>query len=597
MRILALNFFPAFHPPRSGGEQRYYYFYRHLSEWYDVTLLSPTYSGALAETVEHSTTFREHRIPKDAHFDRLHWTLGSLGIGPECSGYVVALAGALSTAFGRMLDRLVREVDVVVHESPFTLPYDRSIATDGKPRIYNAYNIEHRLAAQFFQGEAGRKAIDFIRFLEHQLVHQSRHLLATSADEAAQFVSDFALDIGKISLAPNGFEPNFETCEQDASAERGHDAVFMGSAHPPNVEAARFIVDRIAPNMPATRFKILGSVCQQLSERVPGNVDLLGYVDDIDKRKLLRTCGVALNPLFSGAGTNLKMLDYMAAAAPIVTTPIGARGLDLSNDLDAFIATGDEIESAIKSVLNDRHRASRVGAAAREKAYAKYTWSHIAEDCRSTFEACMATSGPRFHHARNPGLLVVNDFSVLNPAGGGQVRIYELLTELGRTYDVTLLCLSHKTQAYERALASNVVEVGIPKTAPHRDAEVQAARGETVSIGDVLAGEFVCDNAEFIATFTRLARESVAVIFEHPFLARLLDVTPDSVPIVYSSLNFEQGHKRELLSSRLDAAKRIEQVIDLETKMLNRADLVVCVSESDRDSFRRIFPDQTYVIV
>ena len=34
-RLLVLNFFPAFFPPQSGGEQRYYYLYAALSRFYD----------------------------------------------------------------------------------------------------------------------------------------------------------------------------------------------------------------------------------------------------------------------------------------------------------------------------------------------------------------------------------------------------------------------------------------------------------------------------------------------------------------------------------------------------------------------------------
>jgi hypothetical protein len=191
MRILVANFFPAFHPPRSGGEQRYYYLYQYLSSHFDVTLLSPTYSNEVLEVVTFSPSFREHRVPKDPVFDRLHWKLDAQGIGPECSGYVVALAAATDTRYGRRFAELTGEADLIVHESPFTLPYDRTQTTDGKPRIYNAYNVEHRLAAQMLREEAGRKAVAFIRFLEKSLITASSLILATSEEERRHFVGDF----------------------------------------------------------------------------------------------------------------------------------------------------------------------------------------------------------------------------------------------------------------------------------------------------------------------------------------------------------------------------------------------------------------------
>ncbi len=207
MRILVANFFPAFHPPRSGGEQRYYYLYHYLSRSFDVTLVSPTYSNHAFEVVEFSPTFREHRVPKDEIFDQLHWKLGLDEIGPECSAYVVSLAAATDTAFGRHFQTLAADADVIVHESPFTFPYDRGAGSDGKPRFYNAYNVEHRLAAQILKGPRAEKAVEFIRFVEQSLVSAASLVLATSEDEKNLFVSDFGADPDRVVLVSNGFEP------------------------------------------------------------------------------------------------------------------------------------------------------------------------------------------------------------------------------------------------------------------------------------------------------------------------------------------------------------------------------------------------------
>ena len=64
--ILALSFHPAFYPPKSGGEERLYYVYQHLSASYDVTLISFTYQNDdnSVEIVEHNPSFKEIRIPK-----------------------------------------------------------------------------------------------------------------------------------------------------------------------------------------------------------------------------------------------------------------------------------------------------------------------------------------------------------------------------------------------------------------------------------------------------------------------------------------------------------------------------------------------------
>ena len=600
MRILVANFFPAFHPPRSGGEQRYYYLYHYLSRNFDVTLLSPTYSNHALEVVTFSPTFREHRVPKDQVFDRLHWKLGTDGIGPECSAYVVSLAAGTDTQYGRSFDALVSDADLVIHESPFTFPYDRSVGMDGKPRIYNAYNVEHRLAAQLLRGQPGQKAVEFIRFLEQSLVNVSSFVFATCEEERSLFVSDFGIASERVALIPNGFEPIAAESAAIASPpplgniEGKPYAVFMGSAHPPNVEAALFIVQQLAPAMPEVEFRLIGSVCGHLPSTLSRNVKSLGFVEEREKRRQLEHCRAALNPLFSGAGTNLKMLDYMASGAPIVSTPIGARGLAMEDGVDAFIATSERYGETLRMVLRDRSSALRVGATAKRRAFAQYTWEHIAERARSTIESVIF-SRPGLSSglaSTRPLLLVVNDFPVSQATGGGQVRIRELLTELGREFDVVFLCLTPDVQRFDHALVPGVVEVGIPKTPEHRDAEMRAGRGALISIEDIIASEFCASNAEFVAAFRTHATRCAAVVFEHPYLAPLVDFVPAGKPIVYSSLNVESDLKTALLAPRSDAALRMELVNSLEKRLLDRSDLVVCVSNADRARFVQSHPEQ-----
>jgi len=597
MRILVVNFFPAFHPPRSGGEQRYYYLYHHLSQHVDVTLLSPTYSTHPPEVMTFSPTFREHRVPKDQVFDRLHWELDAAGIGPECSAYVVSLAAGADTEFGRRFQALVAEHDVVIHESPFTLGYDRTLGEDGKPRVYNAYNVETRLQGQILRGDAGRKAVEFIRFLEQSLVAASRLVFATCEEERRLFVEDFGIDPARTALAPNGFEAVAPGAPAPGPSSAHGDpyAVFMGSAHPPNVEAARFLVERVAPALPELEFRIMGAVCDHLPKRLPRNVTSLGFVAEADKRNQLERCVAALNPLFSGAGTNLKMLDYMAAGAPIVTTAIGARGLAFEHGVDAFISDGPAYVETLRAVVTSPTTAHAAGTAAKKKAFADYTWERIADHFR---EALLSALRPaeRADVAR-PLLLVVNDFPVAQATSGGQVRIRELATELGREFDVVLLCLTGEPRRRERRLTDGFTELSIPKTDEHRDAEARSRRESRVSIDDLLAADFCAHNAEFEAAFCGFAARAAAVVFEHPYLAPLLDLLPPMMPVVYSSLNVERDLKTETLRSRSDAARRIARVAGLEAQLLDRADLVVCVSDGDRDRFRETHPDRRYEVI
>ena len=579
MRILVANFFPAFQPPTSGGEQRYYGLYHHLAARHDVTLLSPTYSNRTFEEVRFAPSFRELRVPKDPVFDRLHGELDAQGIGPECSGYVVALAAGVEHAFGqRFLDEAAK-ADVIVHESPFTLPYDRSFGCDGKPRIYNAYNVEHRLARAMLRGPAGARAADFIADLERALVTHAACVFATSEDDRDLLAADFAIPRERIVLVPNGFEPAPDGA-LEAMRREPRQVLFIGSAHPPNIEAARFIVERLAVALPDVSFRIAGAGGDRLGGDVPGNVRRLGIVDDAARRREFARCTVAINPMFSGSGTNLKALDYLAAGAPMLATPVGARGLGLVDGETAFIAAPDDFAARLRALLDDDAARTRVGRAGRAYVHANFSWPHIAATAEAAIVEAAASRA-----ASRPLLLAVNDFAVAQGRGGGEVRIRELLTELARDFDVVLLALSDDDRGVVRLLAPHLREVRVPRTAAHRAADVEAARGERVSVSDLVAAEFCLDNAELVALFRVIASSARAVIFEHPYLVALSRLLPPDARVVYSSLNVECTLKADLLRARRDGTRRIAQAEALEREMLARAGLVVCVSDADRREF------------
>ena len=62
----------------------------------------------------------------------------------------------------------------------------------------------------------------------------------------------------------------------------------------------------------------------------------------------LSIADIAINPMLNGSGTNLKMLDYMANGIPVISTKVGARGLDIP---DGHIAVCD-IEEFEEYILN-----------------------------------------------------------------------------------------------------------------------------------------------------------------------------------------------------------------------------------------------------
>lgn len=65
---------------------------------------------------------------------------------------------------------------------------------------------------------------------------------------------------------------------------------------------------------------------------VPENMGLFGRVSNKKMKDIIAASDIAINPVISGSGINIKMIDYMAAGLPVVTTKIGARGFENGNE-------------------------------------------------------------------------------------------------------------------------------------------------------------------------------------------------------------------------------------------------------------------------
>jgi glycosyltransferase involved in cell wall biosynthesis len=158
-------------------------------------------------------------------------------------------------------------------------------------------------------------------------------------------------------------------------------AIFLGSLFPPNEEAAAFISTELAPALPDVSFVICGGVGAavdraSLARRGIANLHVTGVVDDTARRDYLGAADVALNPMFTGSGTNIKMFDFMAAGLPVISTPIGARGITLLNRA-VHICQARDFAGALRRMLTDQEYAQRLGMAARRLVCESYSWERL----------------------------------------------------------------------------------------------------------------------------------------------------------------------------------------------------------------------------
>ena len=346
-------------PAIGGGQERIYQLYRHLAPNHRVTIVGLTNAIEHACETKLANNFSQILVSKSKEhlaFERNldHQTGQSVTDIASIEGY------RKTPELVRVLLRLARTADVFVASHPYLLYAIRDVWRG--PIWYDAHNVEYTMKQSILSNLSANEALlNQVWEVEQQACLQSDYVYTCSADDAKQLQERYKVDSGKFLVVPNGVNlqasPFLPSNQKIGLKKRlgltRFTAIFIGSWHGPNIEAAAWL-KTLADECPHIDIIILGSVCNHpILEVVPTNIKLYGVVDSAQKNTLIHAADVALNPMEEGSGTNLKMLEYAALGTLIISTPFGNRGLDFEHKKHILLAQRSGISSAINEVIND----------------------------------------------------------------------------------------------------------------------------------------------------------------------------------------------------------------------------------------------------
>jgi glycosyltransferase involved in cell wall biosynthesis len=249
-------------------------------------------------------------------------------------------------------------------------------AFPGMTIVYHAHNVEYLLR----QERENPFITALTRYAEGRILSSSDQCFAVSKEDCEQFKSLYGIMPG---LLPNGVD-----CDTDRPSDveiyaikkryglTEESVLFMGLyAYPPNKEAVRFLIEGVMPELhhmrPNLRLVVTGG---GPSEAPPWLINT-GVLPRRELDALLCVCRAGVAPIFKGSGTRLKILEYMAAGLPVVSTRKGAEGLNLEDEWDVLYAeTVREFQNALLRVLSDQRLSQYLSAHAEQLVRSKFDW-------------------------------------------------------------------------------------------------------------------------------------------------------------------------------------------------------------------------------
>lgn len=257
----------------------------------------------------------------------------------------------------------------------------RSCVPAGAIIGYDAHNVEYDYVRQECHGRrietiVGRR----IRRLEQDLVTGSERVFPVSANDRDRLALLYGLRPESCVVAPNGIYDARPPARDDTATTARFPgigrfrtrAVFSGGNAAHNRRAVTFLLEQVAPAARDVGFVIHGSCATRFQRSC--SLPNVFFDADPDCRTFSDYAGpgmIGLNPVETGGGTNLKLLQYLSHGLPVLSSPFGIRGYD---DLAGFVrvAARHEFVSALAdgnfppppspAFLRDRYAWSMIAA-------------------------------------------------------------------------------------------------------------------------------------------------------------------------------------------------------------------------------------------
>ena len=373
-------------PVDSGGKIRSYNILRQLVRTHEVTFLSdysgqpdPGYEGEIARELPGAQTIR---------------TDAQKGGRPgQYFGYVRGLFRAAPFAVSNFADTRVRQqVTTWLNEKCFDVAVcDFLVASINFPRILSTPTVlfQHNVESSLWKRRATTES-NLVRRLAYKLestkmeryerreVRRFHLIIAVSDHDRRQMLE---MGASEITVVPTGVDTQKYQVSPPAMATPPR-IVFTGSMDwEPNIDAVNYFCREILPRV---RKELPGALFQIVGRKPPANVKRLacdyvqvtGTVPSVSD--YLREATVVVVPLRAGAGTRLKIFEAMAMGKAVISTSIGAEGLDVHNGSDIILA--DEpaaFANAIVRLTRDSGLRRQYELAA-VKLASQYDWSKVA---------------------------------------------------------------------------------------------------------------------------------------------------------------------------------------------------------------------------
>lgn len=396
------------YPPHGGVLQRGYNLLRELGRHHEVQLLAFHHPDELpvGEAVERSQRELRRFCQSVEYFElwpkrsAVHLAFGLVGGGFSRLPFSV-LAHRSNRMSARITEicRSACRPDIVHLDTIALAPYVKSF--DNIPVVLAHHNIESRLMHRRAEHERGviqrwyvRREARKLRSFEAAVCGNFRTNITVSANDSRELLEICPKAV--TDVVPNGVDTDYFVPRRGGENES---VIFTGGMNMfANRDGIDWFLEAVWPlvrqEQPRVRFIVIGQRPSSNLLAAVGRgegVEALGFVKDV--RPAVAEAAVFVVPLRVGGGTRLKVLDAMAQGKAIVTTSLGAEGIDIRDGEHVIVADdAPSFAARIVELLCNPARRRALGDAARKRVEESYAWSQLGRRLADIYRCAISPS-------------------------------------------------------------------------------------------------------------------------------------------------------------------------------------------------------------
>ncbi len=283
-----------------------------------------------------------------------------------------------------LINKLLKDNSFDIVQFEYNVMYHYTDVLKNVPKVINFHDISTKVyeRASNYGNLIDRFYYKMTKKLEPSIGNKFEYVITLSKEDKI-YLTKLGCS-ANIQIIP----PQVNVPEINMGYKKINEIFFIGSFNrEPNIQAVEILIDKICPQLSTNiKLNIVGkNLPYKIISKIKNNssISYLGFINDIDN--FISSQMLIVSPILIGAGIKMKNLHSLACRTAVLTTEVGAEGININSDNGIWISDIFSMASKINTLLKDTDLVIEKGKLGREAVKKEFSESKIISKYESMY--------------------------------------------------------------------------------------------------------------------------------------------------------------------------------------------------------------------